>query len=99
MDALQFAYWLQGYAELTSEAPTPEQWASIKEHLATVFKKVTPPAPGDVLKKIGDQHRLPNINPGVLPWPQQVPNTGTPFGKPWTIECGVAGGVAPQTYC
>jgi hypothetical protein len=43
MDALQFAYWLQGFAELTSEAPTAEQWQAIKDHLATVFKKVTPP--------------------------------------------------------
>lgn len=39
----QFAYWLQGYAELQQEPPTPEQWKSVKEHLALVFKKVTPP--------------------------------------------------------
>lgn len=41
----QFAYWLQGYAELAGDAPTPEQWQSIKEHLALVFNKVTLPNP------------------------------------------------------
>lgn len=38
----QFTYWLQGYAELNAEPPTGEQWQSIKDHLATVFHKVTP---------------------------------------------------------
>lgn len=43
MTAEQFAYWLQGFAELTAGTqPTPEQWRSINEHLATVFVKVTP---------------------------------------------------------
>jgi hypothetical protein len=40
--AEQFAYWLQGFAELNAEPPTPEQWKSINEHLQTVFVKVTP---------------------------------------------------------
>lgn len=41
----QFAYWLQGFAEmqLSKEPPTREQWETIKDHLQTVFKKVTPP--------------------------------------------------------
>lgn len=38
----QFAYWLQGFAELNQGAPTPEQWKSICDHLYTVFHKVTP---------------------------------------------------------
>lgn len=39
----QFAYWLQGFNELTAgQQPTPEQWKSITEHLKTVFVKVTP---------------------------------------------------------
>jgi len=42
MNAEQFAYWLQGYAELSECPPTAEQWQSIRDHLATVFKKVTP---------------------------------------------------------
>lgn len=46
MTAEQFAYWLQGYAELNEEPPTPEQWKSIREHLARVFNKVTPALQG-----------------------------------------------------
>lgn len=42
MTSEQFAYWMQGFAELNSELPTAEQWQSMKEHLATVFVKVTP---------------------------------------------------------
>lgn len=43
MNEQQFAYWLQGFAELTGDTPpTVEQWKSIREHLATVFVKVTP---------------------------------------------------------
>lgn len=42
----QFCYWLNGFGELTTDAPTPEQWKAIKEHLETVFTKVTPSAPG-----------------------------------------------------
>lgn len=43
MTSEQFAYWLQGYAELNAAPPTAEQWQSIRDHLATVFNKVTPP--------------------------------------------------------
>lgn len=44
MTSEQFAYWLQGYAELTGDQPpNAEQWASIREHLQLVFKKVTGP--------------------------------------------------------
>jgi hypothetical protein len=39
-----FAYWLQGFVELTQgQTPNPAQWKSIQEHLGEVFKKVTPP--------------------------------------------------------
>jgi hypothetical protein len=43
MDAQQFAYWLQGFAELNEGRPTSEQWKVIRDHLSTVFEKVTPP--------------------------------------------------------
>ncbi|SCU75537.1 hypothetical protein CNECB9_2370111 [Cupriavidus necator] len=44
MSPEQFLYWLQGFAELSGDTPpTPEQWKSIREHLATCFHKVTPP--------------------------------------------------------
>jgi hypothetical protein len=42
MDAIQFAYWLQGFAEIHGGAPTPAQWEVIKDHLNLVFNKVTP---------------------------------------------------------
>lgn len=47
MTAEQFAYWLQGFAELNPsiEAPSPEQWKAIQDHLKTVFMKVTPAFP------------------------------------------------------
>jgi hypothetical protein len=38
----QFAYWLQGFAELNPQAPTAEQWQAIRDHLNLVFKKETP---------------------------------------------------------
>lgn len=42
----QFCYWLQGYAKLNIGAPNEVQWVCIKQHLDTVFEKVTPPGPG-----------------------------------------------------
>ena len=44
----QFCYWLNGFGELSPDVPTPEQWQSIKEHLATVFNKVTPRVQGQL---------------------------------------------------
>lgn len=44
MSPENFAYWLQGFVELTQgQTPCPAQWKAIKEHLDLVFKKVTPP--------------------------------------------------------
>lgn len=43
MTAEQFAYWMQGFAELNAAPPTAEQWQSIRDHLALVFEKKTPP--------------------------------------------------------
>ena len=37
----QFAYWLQGFAEINGSVPNPLEWNMIKEHLATCFVKVT----------------------------------------------------------
>lgn len=39
----QFCYWLQGKCELDPALPTEAQWECIREHLKTVFVKVTPP--------------------------------------------------------
>lgn len=47
MTSEQFAYWLQGFSELNPslDAPSPEQWKAIQDHLKTVFVKVTPAFP------------------------------------------------------
>lgn len=47
MTAEQFAYWLQGFAELHPEPPTAAQWQSIREHVGSVFGKETPPLGGE----------------------------------------------------
>jgi len=42
MNERDFCYWFNGFAELSATPPTPEQWQSIREHIASVFVKVTP---------------------------------------------------------
>lgn len=39
----EFCRWLQGFAELNEAPPTEAQWKSIREHLQTLYTKVTPP--------------------------------------------------------
>lgn len=58
MTAEQFAYWLQGFAELNPEPPTAAQWQSIREHVGSVFGKVTPPLRLDLL---ADESAAPSI--------------------------------------
>lgn len=50
MTEREFCFWLQGFFELNPgmAAPTPEQAKAIREHLALVFKKVTPPVASSV---------------------------------------------------
>lgn len=90
MTAEQFAYWLQGFAELTEGTqPTPEQWKSINDHLNTVFVKVTPqlgsplnPRPGTITPQIfADPARqlTPLEMLERVSWP-------FPFGRP-VITC------------
>jgi hypothetical protein len=64
MTADQFAYWLQGFAELNEQPPSAEQWQSIRDHLALVFDKMTPPLahPGMLFPP----NWSPNINPSVI---------------------------------
>ncbi len=66
MTAEQFAYWLQGFAELTSEAPTAEQWQSMREHLATVFDKVTPPLQDRALFDVSEALRDRPVSPDIM---------------------------------
>jgi hypothetical protein len=64
MNEHDFCLWLQGFAELNTQPPTPEQWQSIREHLQTVFKKVTPPL---------------NIHPVTTPYPAFAPGIAEPM--------------------
>lgn len=47
MKSRDFVYWLQGFAELYREPPTPEQWLVIKNHLNLVFKHEIDPSMPD----------------------------------------------------
>jgi len=54
MSPEQFCYWLQGFVELSPDlkVPSEKQWQAIKEHISTVFLKVTPPVlPDDETEK------------------------------------------------
>ena len=51
----QFTYWLQGFLEVTNaKSVTEEQLQVIKDHLVTVFKKVTPDYQIDLAKKLSE---------------------------------------------
>jgi hypothetical protein len=64
----QFTYWLQGFVEIRDKEAvglTEKQWDIIKDHLQTVFHKVTP--------------TYPPLAPSSEPYPYITPNgTGTP---------------------
>lgn len=53
MNSEQFCYWLQGFFEMTDSKNLSEaQVKMIKEHLALVFQKVTPPLQKGILTDI-----------------------------------------------
>lgn len=70
MNTEQFAYWLQGYSEITGgRMPTESEWHIIQDHLKLVFVKKTPsyeigiqPAKmPDPYKSLNDALKLPNV--------------------------------------
>lgn len=81
----QFAYWLQGFAEINQKAPNEAQWTIIKDHLTTVFKKVTP-GPGIAAPYVPPNWTRPitPVNPNNPMWPTPVYPT-TPGTKPEII--------------
>lgn len=86
MNAHDFTYWLQGFAELQSEPPTAEQWQAIKDHLALVFTKVTPAraAPNQWSPNVFEPLRTSSpLMPNII----QQPNTGTPIPERATCTC------------
>lgn len=69
MTADQFTYWLQGFAELNEEPPSPEQWKAICDHLTLVFNKVTPHY--DFSKTVGVPYQagkpwMPSLGPSCV---------------------------------
>ncbi len=83
MNAQDFTYWLQGFVELNKgQVPGADQWKSIKEHLALVFTKVTPP--------VGKFDPLP---PGH--YPPFLPSTyPTPGWPPSEVICSTTNPLA-----
>lgn len=75
----QFCYWLQGFGELSADAPSPEQWQSIKEHLGEVFKKVTPVAPGQAIARGAAGPSIWGPGGQISTTPSQAP--------PWATTC------------
>jgi len=64
MTAEQFAYWLQGFVELSDGTPpTKEQWRKIEEHLQLVFIKVTVPSklPAPPIGVLGGPAKLHDV--------------------------------------
>lgn len=74
----QFAYWLQGFAELSPQAPTAEQWQAIRDHLNLVFKKETPVVVAPF--RVGEGEK--SLKDCIGKW-QILPD----FTKPPTITC------------
>ena len=102
----QFAYWLQGFAEISQKPPTEAEWTIIKDHLATVFEKVTPnriTSPG------------PSVSPGKIwpndpmkpdPWPTNPIIYPTIPAGPWTMPPNYPNpvyptvpGIRPEIIC
>ena len=73
----QFTYWLQGFVEIRESEQaglTEREWDIIKDHLQTVFHKVTPNRshPSDITN-------VPAITPN---------GTGkSPWEPPYTVTC------------
>lgn len=63
----QFCYWLQGFCELNHCPPNEAQWQSIRDHLNTVFKKVTPSISDSDLKQLYEKFGKPReVSPPPL---------------------------------
>ena len=82
----QFAYWLQGCAELNPdmETPSPAQWKAIKEHLASVFVKVTPPVRHEG-PMVAAPYRQPSHEESLREIQRQTMFPG--LGSPYQITC------------
>ena len=102
----QFCYWLQGFAEMNQESAsiTDQQWLIIKDHLQTVFTKVTPdrkvePPSVDQADKIIKRIReMQEKDPVTIPYNPQVPRPWVdhPY-QPMPIWCKSGDDLTPPT--
>jgi hypothetical protein len=77
----QFAYWLQGFVELTETRQFSEQQTQIiKDHLKLVFDKRTPTYPSNPVPKT---YPLDPLYNQPRPWPEHF---WTP-GEPYKVTC------------
>lgn len=97
----QFTYWLQGFVEISQKPPTDKEWLVIKDHLATVFNKVTPDRT-TIRPAIAEPYRGYPVTPAPIgpymptnplaPWTSPTP---WPYNKP-VVTCSTvnaAGGM------
>jgi hypothetical protein len=100
----QFAYWLQGFFELRAADPemagkpiTPAQEKMIRDHLALVFVKMTPPFVIPSLPVVPPAVDQPPVGP-YYPWPPTT-DPGLPFPG-HEIICSGSGWTPPgRSYC
>ena len=79
MNAQDFTYWLQGFAELSGDSPpTKAQWKSIREHLALVFEKRTPPVAATPVIAAEDGNRILRMLDPSRQWAPQTAADGLP---------------------
>lgn len=84
----QFAYWLQGFAELNPNTPpNTTQWKQIQDHLNTVFKKETPLRVGPGIASPA----YPNY-----PSPPTWPNPLTPYNPRPEFICSTTPAIVPS---
>lgn len=109
----QFCYWLQGRLELREEPFSEKEMQSIREHLETVFNKVTPQGPGQIDKALPAPNILPtpfkplypnfpgkSPNPLDPKWPGYVPHVN-PLdpGWPYSDKAYGPGYYKPEIIC
>lgn len=68
MNSEQFAYWLQGFFEISNQDHlTAKQLQIVKDHLATVFNKITPDRNNGVQEfKKYEYPFIPNDNTTII---------------------------------
>lgn len=67
MTSEQFSYWLQGFAEITDKAPSEKEWKIIKDHLSTVFNKITPDRSPKMNEPLVAPFKTPHSFPPDIP--------------------------------